>query len=379
MKLAIAHPFLYVRGGAEKVVLKIAQRFDAKIYCALYEKDKTFPEFKDTDIEVIPSKAFGLMPGMLPIRIRHAIAAGEAFYFRKLSDYDVINAQGTPSEWIRHKNERVVWYCHTPNREAFDLYDFRMNRRRPHGKLVYWGCIQAFKYFENRTVPKLEHIFANSLNTQERLQKYLGLKSEILHPGVDYGEFECENYEQYFLYPSRITPEKRFEYAIEAFRQFKRKSGQKNWKLIIAGALMRDRPEHVQYYDWLRRYMQDDGEIRLNLSFQELKKLYSNAYSVLYSPVNEDFGIVPLEAMASRKPCIAMNEGGPKEALVNGQTGFLVNSIEEMANRMNYLAERPDETEEMGRKGREHVEKNFSWERFLERFEKRCMKVGGLG
>ncbi|MFH1470918.1 MAG: hypothetical protein ABIF01_04170, partial [Candidatus Micrarchaeota archaeon] len=136
MRIAIAHPFLYVRGGAERVVLKIAQKFDAKIYCALYEKEKTYKEFKDLEVEVIPSRLFGLMPSFLPIRIRHAVAAGEAFYYKKLSDYDVVNAQGTPSEWIRNKNERVVWYCHTPNREAFDLYDFRMSKRGLPGKLA---------------------------------------------------------------------------------------------------------------------------------------------------------------------------------------------------------------------------------------------------
>ncbi len=377
MKLAIAHPFLYVRGGAEKVVLKIAQKFDAKIYCVLYEREKTFPEFKDLDVEVIPSKLFGLMPSFLPIRIRHAVAAGEAFYYRKLSDYDVINAQGTPSEWIRSKNERVVWYSHTPNREAFDLYNFRMSKRRPHGKAVYWACIQAFKYFEFKTVPKLEYVFANSKNTQDRLLNYLNLKSEILHPGVDYKDFECGSYEKYFFYPSRITPEKRFEYVVEAFRQFKKNSGRDEWKLVIAGALMRDRPEHLQYYEWLRNYMGNDGEIRLDLPFSELKNLYSNAYSVLYSPVNEDFGIVPLEAMASRKPCIAVNEGGPREVIENGKTGFLVDSIMEMTEKMEYLAGRPEEVERMGKLGRAHVEKHFSWDRFLGRFGEVCRKIGG--
>ncbi|MFH0817889.1 MAG: hypothetical protein V1909_04620, partial [Candidatus Micrarchaeota archaeon] len=166
MKLAIVHPFLYVRGGAERVVLKIAQKFDAKIYCVLYDKEKAFPEFKNLDIETMPSKLFGLLPGILPIRVRHAIAAGEVFYWKKLNDYDVINAHGTPSEWIRNKNNRVLWYCHGPNREAFDLYNFRMSKRKPHGKLAYWACIQAYKHFEFRTAPKLEHVFANSKNTQ---------------------------------------------------------------------------------------------------------------------------------------------------------------------------------------------------------------------
>ncbi|MFH0817232.1 MAG: glycosyltransferase family 4 protein, partial [Candidatus Micrarchaeota archaeon] len=245
------------------------------------------------------------------------------------------------------------------------------------GKLAYWACIQAYKHFEFRTAPKLEHIFANSKNTQDRLTKYLNLKSEILHPGVDYKDFECESYEKYFFCPSRITPEKRFEYSVDALKKFKQKAGRKDWKLIIAGALMHERPEHVAYYEWLKERLGNDGEIMLDLPFPELKKLYANAYSVLYSPIDEDFGIVPLEALASRKPCIAVNEGGPKEVVQNGKNGFLVNSIDEMAERMEYLAGRPQEVEIMGKAGRVHVEKHFSWGKFLERFEEACREVGG--
>ena len=377
MRLALVHPFLYVRGGAEKVVLKIAQKFNAKIYCMLYDKEKAFPEFKDLEIEVMPSRLFGMLPKFLPIRVRHAIAAGEVFYWKKLQDYEVINAHGTPSEWIRNKNERVLWYCHGPNREAFDLYNFRMGKRKLHGKAVYWSCIQAYKYFETRTIPKLEYVFANSKNTQNRLTRYLNLKSEILHPGVDYKDFECTGYEKYFFYPSRITPEKRFEYAIDAFKKFKAKNRMKGWKLIIAGALMQERAEHVSYFEWIRQRLGEDGEVYVNLQFPELKRLYSNAYTVLYSPIDEDFGIVPLEAMSSRKPCIAINEGGPKEVILEGKTGFLVNSIDEMAERMSFLAERPEEVERMGKKGRGHVEKHFSWDKFLKRFSEVCTQVGG--
>ncbi|MFH1448170.1 MAG: glycosyltransferase, partial [Candidatus Micrarchaeota archaeon] len=137
------------------------------------------------------------------------------------------------------------------------------------------------------------------------------------------------------------------------------------------------RPEHVEYYNWIREMLGEDGEIRIDLPFPELKDLYANAYCVVYSPMNEDFGIVPLEAMSSRKPCIAVNEGGPKE-IITPETGFLVNSVEEMAGRMQYLSERPEDVEGMGKKGRAYVEKNFSWERFLSRFKDVCMKVGGI-
>jgi len=377
MKLVVCHPFLYAKGGAERVVLKIAQHFNAKIYCALYEPEKTFPEFKDCDIEVMKTRFFRYMPRQVPIRIRHAVAAGRIFYHKVLpGDYDVINAQGTPSEWIRHYNSPVVWYCHSPNREAFDLYDFRMTGRGLHEKALYWACIRAYRYFENKTVPKIEHIFANSANTQWRLKNYLGADSEVLHPGVDAGEFRCDAYEHFFLCPSRITPEKRFEYLIDAFREFKKMNGKfRNWKLVIAGALFADRPEHAAYYEWVKRYLGNDGRILIDLPHEDLVSLYAKCYSVLYAPINEDFGLVPLEAMAGSKPVIAVNEGGPREVVEEGRTGFLVNSPHEMAERMAHLAERPELAEEMGKTGRRRVEERFAWERFLKRFGETCERA----
>ena len=378
MRLAICHPYLSMRGGAEKVVLKIAQHFNAKIYCAFYEPKKTYPELRDCDIEVLGTRLQHILPSFLPIRVRRGITAGLIFYTTKLSDYDVINAQGTPGEWIRHRNSPVVWYSHSPNRDAFDLYELKQRKRSISERSLYWACIQAYRRLEGQTVPKLEHIFANSANTQGRLKRYFGVDSEILHPGIDVKDFRCEEYQKYFLYPSRIAPEKRFEYAIDAFRKFRR-NGHGDWKLVIAGALFAKRPEHVAYYEWLKGYLGDDGKIVIDLPFEQLVSLYANAYAVLYTPINEDFGIVPLEALASCKPVIAVNEGGPREVVVDGENGFLVNSPEEMAARMEYLAAHPDEVEGMGRSGRRHVERNFSWERFLSRFGEVCRKLARRG
>lgn len=377
MRLVICHPFLYLKGGAERVVLKIAQHFDAKIYCVLYEPEKTFPEFADCDVEVLKTGVFGLMPRQIPIRVRHAVKAGYAFYRARLpDDYDVINAQGTPSEWIRHNHSPVVYYCHSPNREAFDLYEYRMSRRSLPEKSLYWTCIQAYRLLERRTVPKLEHIFANSANTQGRLRQYLGVGSEVLHPGIDADEFRCDDYGHFFLYPSRITPEKRFEYVIDAFREFKKRNGRfRDWKLVIAGSLFADRPEHAAYYEWVKRYLGGDGRILVDVSHEDLVSLYARCYSVLYASMNEDFGIVPLEALASSKPVISVNEGGPREVIENDSTGFLVNSPSEMAERMSLLAGRPELAEEMGKRGRKTVEEKFSWDRFLKRFGEVCEKV----
>ena len=373
MKLAIAHPFLYTRGGAERVVLEVARHFNATVFCSRYVPENTFPEFKDVDVQVLDSGVSDFIPNFLPVRIRDAVSAGVKFYNRKLDDFDVVNAQGTPSEWIRNKNTPVVWYCHTPNREAFDLYSWRMSRRQLHQKALYWSMIQPYRLIESRLAPKIEFVFANSANTQGRLKKFLNLDSAVLNPCVDVNEFHAESYKKYFFYPSRIVPEKRFEYALAAFKEFKK--SHKSWRLVIAGALLRERPEHVAYYERIKSLLGGDGNILVDVSHQKLIELFSNCTAVVYTPVNEDFGIVPLEALASSKPCIAVNEGGPREVIKDFRNGFLVNSEAELAEKMAVLASDRSLVEKMGKAGRKHVEKNFSWKHFFNVFEDACTKV----
>lgn len=375
MRLAVVHPFLYTRGGAERVVLKIAQHFRAKIFCSVYEPQNTFEGFGELDIEVLKPGRLRVLPHELPERVRDAAIAGEQFYRLKLRDYDIINAQGTPSEWVRNRNAPVIWYAHTPNREAFDLYEWRMSRRTAAERLLYWSFIQPYRVIERETAPRIEHVFANSGNTRQRLLKYLGVNAEILHPGVDCGDFHCEDYGRFFFYPSRITPEKRFEFAIAAFKQFKKKH--RDWKLLIAGALMHSRPEHVAYYGRIKKMLGTDGEILLNVPNERIADLYARCRAVLYTPVNEDFGIVPLEAFASCKPVIAANEGGPREVIQNGENGFLVSAAAEMAQRMGYLAANRNEAERMGKNGRMAAERRFSWAHFLSRFGKVCEELAG--
>jgi alpha-1,3/alpha-1,6-mannosyltransferase len=99
---------------------------------------------------------------------------------------------------------------------------------------------------------------------------------------------------------------------------------------------------------------------------------------VLYTPINEDYGLVPLEAMASGKPVISVNEGGPRDTIINGKTGFLVNDEREMAAKMQMLVEDPQLSKDLGKAGIERVRKSYSWDRFFNVFDKRARQVAKL-
>ena len=110
-------------------------------------------------------------------------------------------------------------------------------------------------------------------------------------------------------------------------------------------------------------------QFRTNIDDVELKKLYAGSTAVLFTAINEDYGFIPVEAMASSKPVISVNEGGPRETIISKKTGFLVDSPSEMAERMAELAGDGGLAERMGRTGRRTAERKYSWEAFFDKLD----------
>ena len=166
---------------------------------------------------------------------------------------------------------------------------------------------------------------------------------------------------------SRITPAKRQNLAIEAFKGFYERN--KNFKMIIAGRVD-DNKYSKEYLESLKAISREyPVEFALFLSIGEVYDMYANCYATLFAAKNEDFGLTPLESMASCKPVISLNEGGPRETIVDGVTGFLVEDVKGMTEKMIYLAANRDETKKIGEKGRAHVEKNFAQPAFFNRID----------
>lgn len=366
-KLIIAQPYLMLKGGAERVILKIAQHYKAKIYTMEYNKLTTFPEYADIEIELIGKDI--PFSDMLPYRASQGLRYGYNYYNLKIKDdYDVINSHISPSEWIRHDNKPVLWYCHTPPREVYDLYAARMKNRNYADKFIYASFTSAYKLIAHRIVKDLECIATNSTNTKERIKKYFERDATVINPGIDHNEFTDNGDEKFFLYPSRILANKRQDYVLNAFARFQKKNPKSKHRLIIAGTLSQDK-EHQDYFEKLKAMKVKNVLFKTNITDKDLKSLYSRSTAVLFAASNEDFGIVPLEGMASSKPVISVNEGGPRETIIDEKTGFIINSPEEMTDKMCFVVDHPKIAEQMGKAGRKRVESEYTWERFFEKFD----------
>ena len=251
-----------------------------------------------------------------------------------------------------------------------------MQNRSYRQKLIYAALVGTYKLMARGITKNIEQMATNSENTASRIRKYYGRDARVINPGVDFKDFYNDGDSRYFLYPSRFVVNKRQDYVISAFSQFTKKSKARGYRLILSGTLSRD-PEHAKYFEKLKAMAKGlDVQFRTNIGDAELKRLYAGASAVMFAAINEDYGFIPLEAMASSKPVISVNEGGPRETVTDGKTGFLVGSPSEMAEKMQLLAGDKALAERMGNAGRRTVERRYSWESFFDSLDPLMRKVG---
>jgi len=171
------------------------------------------------------------------------------------------------------------------------------------------------KKFDQEATTKVDRILCDSENIRGKISRYYHLDAEVIYPPVDITRFHFREAEDYFLSVQRISSRKGIETQLEAFRMSPEQ------KLLIVGSPGKS---EIPYFRKLVCLAPQNVTFLGSLSDDEVSNLYSHAIAVIQTNPDEDFGIVPVEAMASGKPCIAVNAGGFKETIVHGKTGILV-------------------------------------------------------
>lgn len=336
-KIAIIHPDLGI-GGAERLILDVAHAVKAKnpdtsIWTSRFEKDRIFKDATDFDVHVygnhIPRHIFGCL------HIIFALLRNLWLCIRcaMLSDADIFIVDQI-SAWVpilklMKPKAKVIFYCHFP--------DLLLAPRNTTIRKLYR---LPFDYIERRGIRKSDLILVNSNFTARKTKEALGIDNvQVLYPCVDCSHKVDRKRSEYPLFVSlnRYEKKKNHALAVEALALLVKTIPEA--KLVIAGGWDPKVSENVENENELKCLIKYNGiennvELRKNIDDEEKWKLISEATAVIYTPMNEHFGIVPIEALSVGTPVIACNTGGPLETCNTEGCRLCESSKEEFSKAM---------------------------------------------
>jgi len=319
MKIAIFHNFLDNLGGAEIVTLTLARELSADVYTTNIDFDKIIKMgFQDVIKKI---KSIGKIPINAPFRQQLALYRFKKLNLKNKYDFYIIAGDWAMSASVNNKPN--LWYVHSPIREIWDLHEYiRKNMVSQYKKPLFDIWVLYNRYLNKKYIEHVNKIICNSKNTQNRVKKYLKRKSIVINPPIKTPEYYYKKSKNYWLSVNRLFTHKRVDMQIKAFKKLP------DEKLIIVGSY--EKAKHFkQYADYIKSIKPKNVEILSWVDFNKLTDLYANCKGFITTAQDEDFGMTPVEAMASGKPVIAGNEGGYKETIINNKTGILIDDINE--------------------------------------------------
>lgn len=310
-KIAVFHNYLGACGGGERLALEIARIFQADFFTT-----DIVPEVvKNLGCEDINLISLGTTIKFPPAK---QISASIFFSRPDLKNkYDFFIFSGEWAAFAAARNRPNLYYCHTPPRIFYDLYHQNTRVLNFFSKIVARSWVYFHKKFEQKNITHIEKIICNSKVTQRRIKEFYNRTSEIIYPFVRCERYRYKEPEGYWLAVNRIYPEKRIELAVEAFRNLP------HLELFIVGGFASG--DHGRrYFKKIKKNLPANVKILGAIPEKDLIELYGRCRGLVATALDEDFGLTPLEAMASGKPVVAVAEGGFLETVVAGATGYLV-------------------------------------------------------
>ena len=312
MKVALVHDYLTQAGGAERVVAAFHDMYpEAPLYTSVYDAEKTLSCFKKMDIRTSFLQAWPLASRRL-----HKLALAlypMAFEQFDLDSYDVVlsSSSSFAKGVITGPDTCHICYCHTPARFAWRQHGYMANSAllRLLSPLMR-GTLKDLRMWDVDSTNRIDYIVANSYNVARRIRKFYRREAAaVIHPPVETKKYSIappDEVGDHFLIVSRLLGYKRIDLAIEACNRM-------GHPLRIIGT----GPE-------LKALQKIAGPTVTFLgspSDSEVAREYSRCRALIL-PGEEDFGITPLEAMASGRPVVAFGAGGALETVIDGGTGL---------------------------------------------------------
>ena len=335
MKVAFVQDWFNANGGAEKVagsILDIYDHEDVTIY-ALF--DKFSPQARREILNDRPVKTSLLQyVPFISKMYRYFLPVMPWLMNRfNLRGYDLIlSTSHAVAKGFRSDPATLnICYCHTPLRPIWDMYDDYAATHSLGRSGLYRSFVNWLRRWDVRSADHVHYFIANSNHIQRRIANSYGRESVVIYPPVRTAKFKLSEAprKDYYLCMGRFVPYKKIDVVIKAFQQMP----DKELVLIGEGWGTREFEEMLHGYPNIRwlGYQKDE----------EMMKYIQEAKACIFA-AKEDFGIMCVEAQACGTPVLALDYGGYKETVVDGETGYFfseqtVQSIADAVTKFDQL------------------------------------------
>ena len=306
----IFYDYLKVSGGAERVALELAHYFDANLYVGYEQPGVVDALGFATQVNIrslasrsrfLPIDAYSVLRGFLNA---NAISASY--------DWSIYSGTFAPLAVFNRPSSKNIMYCHTPPRYIYGMRQYYHQQDSWLYRRLRQVLVNILQPRYEAAIGTMDLLVANSYNVQSRIKHYLGRESVVIYPPCDTEHHKWSGQENYYLSTARLEPYKRVDRLVKAFLEMPDK------KLIVSSS--------GSEYFRLKRIANNANNILFTgwISDKRVRELISKSIATLYIPIDEDFGMSPVESMAAGKPVIGVQEGGIRETVLHDETGILL-------------------------------------------------------